>query len=104
MKTESILIHQIDPKEFKAIIREMISEEFEKINHEIQRVIGDDDLVSTGTACRILGISSKVFRILVNDGHFTVFHHMKERRFQRSELLEYRNKYKTSRINRKLVI
>lgn len=97
MKNDSIVLHSIAPEELKIMIREMMKDEFQNINIEIQRVIGEDDLVSTGSACRILGVCSKVFRILVKDGNFTVFHHMKERRFIRAELLDYRNKWRTNK-------
>lgn len=76
----------------------MIKEEFLEINNELQRTMGEDDLVSTGTACRLLGVCSKVLRYLVQEGHFTVFHHMKERRYIRAELLEFRNR---KRVNKK---
>ncbi|MEO0687624.1 MAG: hypothetical protein AAFY76_21890, partial [Cyanobacteria bacterium J06649_11] len=56
-------------------------------------VIGEDDLVSTGTACRILGVCAKVLRYLVNEGHFTVFNHLKEKRYRRGELLAFRNRH-----------
>ena len=88
MENNNIILHSITPAELKAMIRELVKEEFELMNRELQRVIGEDDLVSTGTACRLLGVCSKVLRYLVNEGHFTVFHHMKERRFIRAELLE----------------
>lgn len=97
MENSSIVMHSIDPNDLKKMIQELIRAEFENINCEIQRVIGEDDLVSTGTACRILGVCSKVFRILVQNGHFTVFHHLKERRFIRGEILEYRNRYRINK-------
>lgn len=97
MENSSIVLHSIEPNELREVIREMIRSEFEIISIEMQRIIGEDDLISTGSACRILGICSKVFRILVKDGHFTVFHHMKERRFIRAEILNYRNKWRVSR-------
>ena len=95
---KSILIQQITPNELEILIKNLIRSEFVHINKEIQRVIGEDDLVSTGTACRILGVCSKVFRILVQQGEFTVFHHLKERRFIRGELLEYRDRYRLSKL------
>ena len=91
---DNILLHQISPTEFKDMLKELVREEFQNINEEIQRVIGDDDLVSVGTACRLLGICSKVFRIYEKDGYFTVYHHLKEKRYSRGELLEYRNKFR----------
>ncbi|MEO0683926.1 MAG: hypothetical protein AAFY76_02485 [Cyanobacteria bacterium J06649_11] len=77
----------------------MIREEFVSINKEVQAVIGEDDLVSTGTACRILGVCAKVLRYLVNEGHFTVFYHLKEKRYRRGELLEFRNQHKVKKLN-----
>lgn len=93
MENNSVLVHSISPEELQDMIRQLIYEEFQSVSEEMQRIIGEDDLVATGTACRILGVCSKVFRILVQNGNFTVFHHMKERRFIRAELLEYRNRY-----------
>ena len=101
MENNNIILHSITPYELKEMLKEMVREEFQTINSEVQRVIGEDDLVSTGTACRILGICSKVLKYLIDEGHFTVFHHMKERRFVRAELLEFRNKHRVSRLNRK---
>lgn len=80
------------------MLRTLVRLEFEAMNKELQRVIGEDDLVSTGTACRILGMSSKMLKILVDHGQFTVYHHLKERRYNRGELLDYRNQY---RVNKK---
>ena len=88
------------PHELKELLREMIREEFQDINKEMQRVIGEDDLVSTGTAGRLLGVCSKQLRYMINEGHFTVFHHLKERRFIRAELLEFRNRKKVDRLKR----
>lgn len=98
MENNNIILHSITPHELKEMLRAMIREEFEEVNIEMQRVIGEDDLVSTGTASRLLGVCPKVFRYLVNEGHFTVFHHMKERRYPRAELLEFRNKKRVSRL------
>ena len=100
MENNNIILHSITPAELKAMIRELVKEEFEVMNRELQRVMGEDDLVSTGTACRLLGVCSKVLRYLVNEGHFTVFHHMKERRFIRAELLEFRNRHRVSRLSK----
>jgi GR25 family glycosyltransferase involved in LPS biosynthesis len=100
MENNNIILHSITPAELKIMLREMIKEEFQEINSEIQRVIGEDDLVSTGTASRLLGVCSKSFRYLVDEGYFTVYHHMKERRFPRAELLEFRNKKRVSRLKR----
>ncbi len=84
-------------EDLRDMIQELVRKEFETINREIQRVIGEDDLVSTGTACRILGISSKVLKVLIREGHFTVFTHIHDRRFSRGELLRYRNMYRINR-------
>lgn len=100
MENNNIILHAITPHELKEMLREMVQEEFQIVNMELQRVIGEDDLVSTGTACRILGISTKVFRYLIQEGHFTVYHHMKERRFVRAELLEFRNRKRVSRLKK----
>ena len=100
MKNDNIILHAITPNELKDMLRELVKEEFEFMNQEIQRVIGEDDLVSTGTACRLLGVCSKVMRNLIQEGHFTVFHHMKERRYIRAELLEFRNKRRVNRLKR----
>lgn len=90
---ESITLHSITPEEFKTMLKQLVREEFELINEEMQRIIGEDDLVSTGTACRILGVCSKVLKIFTDEGKFSVYYHLKERRYNRGELLEYRNRY-----------
>lgn len=95
---EKITLHEITPNELKMMLRELVQEEFNAVNEEIQRVVGEDDLVSTGTACRILGVCSKVLKVLADQRKFSVYHHMKERRYNRGELLDYRNKY---RLNKK---
>lgn len=100
MENNNIILHAITPTELKEMLRSLVKEEFEIMNVEVQRVIGEDDLVSTGTACRLLGVCSKVMRYLIKEGHFTVFHHMKERRYIRAELLEFRNKYRVNRLKR----
>jgi|APTNR8051073442_1049403.scaffolds.fasta_scaffold03172_2 hypothetical protein len=94
---EQITLHGMTPDELKFMLRQLVQEEFEAINEEMQRIIGEDDLVSTGTACRILGICSKVLKVLTDDGKFSVYYHLKERRYNRGELLEYRNRYLTRR-------
>ncbi|MCB0651497.1 MAG: helix-turn-helix domain-containing protein [Saprospiraceae bacterium] len=100
MQNNNIILHSITPAELKELLRELVREEFENINQEMQRVIGEDDLVSTGTACRILGVCSKVLRYLVQEGHFTVFYHMKEKRYIRAELLDFRNQHRVSRLKK----
>lgn len=100
MENNNIILHSVTPTELKEMLRSLVREEFELMNNEVQRVIGEDDLVSTGTACRLLGVCSKVMRHLIQEGHFTVFHHMKERRFVRAEILEFRNKNRVNRLKR----
>ncbi len=85
MENSSIVMHSIASNELREMMREMIKDEFQSINIEMQGKIDEDDLVSTESACRIL-VCLKVFRILVQDGHFIVFHHMKERRFIRGDI------------------
>jgi hypothetical protein len=100
MSNNNVILHSITPAELKEMLRQMMREEFDLMNNEVQRVIGEDDLVSTGTACRLLGVCSKVLRYLIKEGRFTVFHHMKERRFIRGELLEFRNNHRVNRIKK----
>jgi len=97
MENDNIILHAINPKELREMLQEMMKEEFENMNEQVQTVIGEDDLISTGTACRLLGVCSKVLKILTDKGHFTVYHHLKERRYNRGEILAYRNKYRTSK-------
>ncbi|MCG8327771.1 MAG: hypothetical protein MI974_08810 [Chitinophagales bacterium] len=63
MENNNIILHAITPAELKKMLREMIQEEFQQVNNEIQRVIGEDDLVSTGTAARLLGGGLKCYGI-----------------------------------------
>lgn len=100
MENKNIILHSVTTSELQEMFRETVREEFEKMNTEVQRVLGEDDLVSTGTACRLLGVCSKQFRYLIQEGHFTVYHHLKERRFARAELLEFRNKTRINRTRR----
>jgi len=93
-----IILQAISTEDLEELLRTLVRAEFSSINEELQRIIGEDDLVSTGTACRILGVSTKVLKVLVDQGYFTVYHHLKERRYSRGELLDYRNRY---RVNRK---
>jgi len=53
---EKITLHEMSPEELKQMLRLLVQEEFETVNEELQRIIGEDDLVSTGTACRLLGV------------------------------------------------
>lgn len=92
-----IILQAISIQDFKDTLREMIRSEFSTMNEELQRVFGEDDLVSTGSACRTLGVCAKVLKVLTDQGHFTVFHHLKERRYIRGELLDYRNQYRTNK-------
>ncbi len=100
MQNNNIILHSITPNELKEMIRDLLREEFEIINMELQRVLGEDDLVSTGTAGRLLGVCSKQLRYLIQEGHFTVFHHLKERRYIRAELLDFRNRKKVNKLKR----
>jgi len=90
---ERITLHEITPVELRSMLRELVQEEFDHMNEELQRAMGEDDLVSTGTACRLLGMSSKSLKVLTDRGAFSVYHHMKEKRFNRGEILDYRNRY-----------
>lgn len=96
--TNDIILQAMSTKDLEDMLRNLVRTEFSVMNEEIQRVIGEDDLISTGTACRILGVSPKVLKILADEGHFTIYHHLKEKRYSRGELLEYRNQY---RVNKK---
>lgn len=100
MENNNIILHAVTPHELKEMLREMVQEEFKTVNMELQQVIGEDDLVSTGTAGRLLGVCSKQLRYLIQEGHFTVFYHLKERRYLRRELLEFRNKHRVDRLKR----
>ncbi len=91
---EKITLHEITPQELRTMIRELVQEEFAILNDDLQRNFGEDDLVSTGTACRILGVSSKVLKILADQGKFSIYHHIKDKRYSRGELLEYRSRYR----------
>ena len=91
--TNDIILQAISTKELEDMLRTLIRSEFEAMNVELQRIMGEDDLVSTGTACRILGVSYKVLKVLVDEGCFRVYYHLKEKRYNRGDLLDYRNKY-----------
>lgn len=94
------LLHNVSPEDLRSLLQDLVREEFSVISVEVQRVVGEDDLVSSGSACRILGVCRKVFKVLESQGHFTVFHHLKERRYLRGELLDYRNRYRAARQRR----
>ena len=96
--TNDIILQAISTKDLENMLRTLVRTEFEAMNEELQRTMGEDDLVSTGTACRILGMSSKVLKVLVDQGYFTIYYHLKEKRYNRGELLNYRNQY---RVNKK---
>ena len=98
--TNEIILQAMSTNELKEMIRELVRSEFSAMSEEIQRVIGEDDLISSGSACRVLGVSAKILKYHIDEGHFTVYYHLKERRFSRGELLEYRNRH---RVNKKRV-
>lgn len=91
---EKITLHGFTPDELKKMLKEVVQEEFEVMNEELQRVMGEDDMVSTGTACRLLGVCSKILKVLVDQKKITAFYHLKEKRYSRGQILEYRNKYR----------
>jgi hypothetical protein len=90
---DKITVHEMTPKELDERIQEIMKQEFNRMCVELQRSFGEDDLISTGSACRLLGVSSKYFKILIDRGEFTVYFHLKERRFNRGEILAYREQY-----------
>lgn len=94
---EKITLHEITPAEFKSMLREMIKEEFDYIFVELQKAMGEDDLIGTGSASRLLGMCTKSLKILSDRGEFSVYYHMKEKRFNRGELLKYREDHKIAR-------
>lgn len=96
----NIILHNVTPEQLKAMLQDLVRSEMERLSAEIQVVIGEDDLISTGTASRLLGVCNKSFRVLASTGHFTVYHHLKERRFSRGEILAYRNSYKEAKRRR----
>ena len=89
----NIILHSVTATELQELLTKLIRAEFERMNLELQQVMGEDDLISSGTAKRLLGVCSKILKYLVDEGHFTVFYHLRERRYRRSEILAYRNKY-----------
>ncbi|NRA48219.1 MAG: helix-turn-helix domain-containing protein [Phaeodactylibacter sp.] len=94
---EKITLHELTPSELTTLFRKLVQEEFDDISNKLQRVVGEDDLVSTGTACRLLGVSNKTLKVLADRGEFSVYYHLKEKRFNRGELIDYRNRYMTPR-------
>lgn len=95
--TNDIILQGLSVDDLEALLQKLVRREFEQMFDELQQAMGEDDLVSTGTACRILGVCSKVLKVLTDEGHFTVYHHLKERRYIRGELLEYRDRYRTKK-------
>lgn len=95
--TNDIILQGLSVDDLEAMLQKLVRKEFEQMFEELQQAMGEDDLVSTGTACRILGVCSKVLKVLTDEGHFTVYNHMKERRYNRGELLEYRDRYRTKK-------
>ena len=100
MNNNNIIIHNVTPEQHKAMMQEMIREEMERMFLELQTILADDDLISTGRAASLLGLCNKSFRVLASTKHFTVYQHLKERRFSRGEILEYRNQYKSRKRKR----
>ena len=94
---EKITLHEMTPHELKDMLQDMMKEEFDIITNKLQTMVGEDDLISSGRACRMLGMSYKTLKILTDQGTFSVYHHMKERRYNRGEIIEYRDRYLTKR-------
>ena len=94
---KNIILHSINQEEFEELVTKIFREQFVSMNKELQMVLGEDDLISSGTACRLLGVSTKVLKYLIDEGYFTVFYHLRERRFRRADILEYRNKYRAEK-------
>lgn len=92
-----ITLHEMTPEELRKLLKELVRDEFDYIFKELQKSFGEDDLIPTGTASRLLGVCDKYMKILRDDGHFSVYHHLKERRYNRGEILEYREKYKINK-------
>jgi len=95
--TNNIILQSISVTDLENMLQALIRSELETMKTELQRIIGEDDLVSTGTACRILGVSSKTLKVMADQGYFTVYHHLKDRRYNRAELLDYRNQFRSQR-------
>jgi DNA-binding transcriptional ArsR family regulator len=95
--TNDIILQGLSVDDLEAMLQKLVRKEFEQMFDELQQAMGEDDLVSTGTACRVLGVCSKVLKVLTDEGHFTVYHHLKERRYIRGELLEYRDRYRSKK-------
>lgn len=95
--TNDIILQGLSVDDLEAMLQKLVRKEFEQMFDELQQAMGEDDLVSTGTACRVLGVCTKVLKVLADEGHFTVYHHLKERRYIRGELLEYRDRYRTKK-------
>lgn len=97
MNDNNIILHNISPEQLRAMLEELVRKETERMLSELQVVMGEDDLISTGTASRLLGVCTKKFRVLAELGYFTVYYHLKERRFSRGEILAYRDQHKVSK-------
>ena len=95
--TNDIILQGLSVDDLEAMLQKLVRKEFEQMFDELQQAMGEDDLVSTGTACRVLGVCSKLLKVLTDEGHFTVYHHLKERRYIRGELLQYRDRYRSKK-------
>ena len=98
--TDNIILHYVTPEQLKTMLQELIQEEVEQMFTKLQETMGEDDLISTGTASRLLGVCTKKFRVLAELGYFDVYSHLKERRFSRGGILRYRNQYKLKKRRR----
>ena len=56
MQTEkNVVVHSISPVELEELLTRVLQKELEHQNEQLQMAMGDDDLISSGTACRLLG-------------------------------------------------
>jgi hypothetical protein len=94
---EKITLHGMTPDEFRKLLEEIMEDKFEEMYLELQKAMGDDDLISTGTVARLLGICNKNVKVLVDRREISFYDHIKERRYNRAEILEYRDRHKTRR-------
>lgn len=94
MRENSVIIHGIDPQEFKQVIQELIREELKKQTLELEVKITEDELLPVGRASKLCGLCIKSFRILAETGKFTIYNHLgTEKRYSKREILEYRNRF-----------
>lgn len=94
MRENSVIIHGINPQEFKQVIQELVRNELKKQTLELEVKILEDELLPVGRASRLCGLCVKSFRILAETGKFTIYTHLgTEKRYSKREILEYRNKY-----------